>query len=158
LKYVGIRHEDEYAEGGITVSNPDQHVADELNRAGGLPMHDPWVRGLDWVICGGESGPGARPMHPDWARSLRDQCQAATVPFFFKQWGEWCPGEQVIAARGVCKTATWFDGHWVFDSENLAADEGHIDDEPDVYRVGKHAAGCLLDGREWKEFPEVRLG
>jgi len=42
---------------------------------------------LDWVICGGESGPVARPMHPDWARSLRDQCQAAGVPFFFKQWG-----------------------------------------------------------------------
>lgn len=45
--------------------------------------------GLDWVICGGESGPGARPMHPDWARTLRDQCQAAGVKFLFKQWGEW---------------------------------------------------------------------
>mgnify|MGYP000995710618 CR=1 FL=1 len=43
---------------------------------------------LDWVICGGESAPKARPMHPDWARSLRDQCQEADVPFFFKQWGE----------------------------------------------------------------------
>jgi protein gp37 len=42
---------------------------------------------LGWVIVGGESGPGARPMHPDWARSLRDQCVAAGVPFFFKQWG-----------------------------------------------------------------------
>lgn len=41
---------------------------------------------LDWVICGGESGPHARPMHPDWARSLRDQCAAAKVPFLFKQW------------------------------------------------------------------------
>src|SRR6202007_2869845 len=47
------------------------------------------LRELDWVICGGESGPDARPMHPDWARSLRDQCAAAGVPFFFKQWGEW---------------------------------------------------------------------
>jgi protein gp37 len=47
---------------------------------------------LDWVICGGESGPGARPMHPDWVRSLRDQCQAAGTAFFFKQWGEWRPG------------------------------------------------------------------
>ncbi|PKP66990.1 MAG: phage Gp37/Gp68 family protein, partial [Alphaproteobacteria bacterium HGW-Alphaproteobacteria-5] len=46
---------------------------------------------LDWVIVGGESGPHARPMHPDWARSLRDQCNAARVPFFFKQWGEWGP-------------------------------------------------------------------
>ena len=42
---------------------------------------------IDWVIVGGESGPGARPMHPDWARSLRDQCAAAGVPFFMKQMG-----------------------------------------------------------------------
>jgi protein gp37 len=47
----------------------------------------PDLRGIDWVICGGESGPGARPMHPDWARGLRDQCKAAGVAFFFKQWG-----------------------------------------------------------------------
>lgn len=40
---------------------------------------------LDWIICGGESGPGARPMHPDWARCVRDQCEAANVPFFMKQ-------------------------------------------------------------------------
>ena len=44
-------------------------------------------RGIDWVIVGGESGPGARPMHPDWARDLRDQCLAARVPFFMKQLG-----------------------------------------------------------------------
>jgi protein gp37 len=44
-------------------------------------------RHLDWVVCGGESGPKARPMHPDWARGLRDQCREAEVPFFFKQWG-----------------------------------------------------------------------
>jgi len=49
---------------------------------------------LDWVICGGESGPEARPMHPEWARSLRDQCAAAGVPFFFKQWGAWLPIER----------------------------------------------------------------
>ena len=46
---------------------------------------DPPTPVLDWVIVGGESGPGARPMHPDWARSLRDQCQAAGVAFFMKQ-------------------------------------------------------------------------
>jgi hypothetical protein len=61
-------------------------------RAGGLPGTTGNARvldcsALDWVIVGGESGPGARPMHPDWARSLRDQCQAAGVPYFFKQWG-----------------------------------------------------------------------
>ena len=43
--------------------------------------------GVDWVVCGGESGPNARPMHPDWARSVRDQCIAAGVPFFMKQMG-----------------------------------------------------------------------
>ncbi len=44
------------------------------------------LRGIHWVICGGESGPGYRLMHPDWARSVRDQCSQAGVPFFFKQW------------------------------------------------------------------------
>lgn len=42
---------------------------------------------LSWVICGGETGPGARPIRPEWVRSLRDQCQAAGVPFWFKGWG-----------------------------------------------------------------------
>lgn len=51
---------------------------------------------LDWVICGGESGPAARPMHPDWARSLRDQCASSGVPFFFKQWGAWLPAGQLM--------------------------------------------------------------
>ena len=46
---------------------------------------------LDWIICGGESGPGARPMHPDWARAARDACVSTDTPFFFKQWGEWVP-------------------------------------------------------------------
>ena len=90
-------------------------------------------RGLDWVICGGESGPGARPMHPDWARSLRDQCAAAGVPFFFKQWGEW--------------TATYPQG------VNLASRAETYEHGKYFYRVGKKAAGCLLDGVEHKEFP-----
>lgn len=51
-------------------------------------QHHPDTTCLDWVICGGESGPDARPMHPDWARSLRDQCRDAGVAFHFKQWGE----------------------------------------------------------------------
>jgi protein gp37 len=45
------------------------------------------LQGIDWVIVGGESGPGARPMDPDWVRAIRDQCQQAGVSFFFKQWG-----------------------------------------------------------------------
>jgi protein gp37 len=45
------------------------------------------LRGIDWVIVGGESGPGARPMDAEWVRQIRDQCLRAAVPFFFKQWG-----------------------------------------------------------------------
>ena len=64
----------------------------DLSQACAGYMQDFSVMGsayLDWVIAGGESGTNARPMHPDWARSLRDQCVAAGVAFFFKQWGEW---------------------------------------------------------------------
>jgi protein gp37 len=50
-----------------------------------------WLNALDWVVLGGETGPKARPMHPDWVRSIRDQCQSASTPFFFKSWGEWQP-------------------------------------------------------------------
>jgi protein gp37 len=51
------------------------------------PVPNLSLDGIDWVIVGGESGPKARPMNPDWVRSVRDQCQAAGTPFFFKQWG-----------------------------------------------------------------------
>ena len=51
------------------------------------PITDLDLAGIDWVIVGGESGPGARPMDPDWVRDIRDQCLTAEVPFFFKQWG-----------------------------------------------------------------------
>lgn len=92
--------------------------------------------GIDWVICGGESGPGARPMHPDWARCLKDQCQTAGVSFYFKQHGEWreCePPDQWDSARYKIT-----DAHRVH-----------------FVRLGKKAAGRLLDGREWNEYPEV---
>lgn len=94
---------------------------------------------LDWVIAGGESGPGARPMHLEWARSLRDQCIGADVPFFFKQWGEWSPTPVpgpawMERARRPENWREWPDLSW-------------------SHRKGKKAAGALLDGREWKEFP-----
>lgn len=76
-------------------------ITDEDNRGENIqiwPLHG--CRGIDWVICGGETGPGARPMHPDWVRSLRDQCQSAEVPFFFKSWGEWLPTDSVDFYRG----------------------------------------------------------
>lgn len=113
------------------------------------PMLEPvdlwvWKKGLlgwndlDWVICGGETGPGARPMHPDWARSLRDQCQASNTPFFFKHHGEWLHSNQ--------QTGQPLSGapHWW--GERLEARNVS-------YHVGKKAAGRLLDGREWNEMP-----
>jgi protein gp37 len=72
----------------------------------------PWVSpfttdvSVDWVIVGGESGPGARPMHPDWARSIRDQCGALGVPFLFKQWG----GRTPKAGGRELDSRTW-DGY-----------------------------------------------
>jgi protein gp37 len=51
------------------------------------PMNDIDLKSIDWVIVGGESGQGARPVNPSWVTGLRDRCQAANVPFFFKQWG-----------------------------------------------------------------------
>jgi protein gp37 len=108
--------------------------------------------GLDWVICGGESGLHARPMHPDWARSLRDQCQAAGVPFFFKQWGEWLD-EQVATAQHCAP------GPKMFDAEGEpTGDRWHFYFGEDIIggaaiRIGKARAGRLLDGRSWDEFP-----
>lgn len=62
---------------------------------------------IGWVVLGGESGPKARPMHPQWARSLRDQCVSAKVPFLFKQWGEWAPAPWVVR---VCDPAVGWQG------------------------------------------------
>lgn len=106
---------------------------------------------IDWVICGGESGSKARPMHPDWARSLRDQCNEAGVPFFFKQWGEWHPHAQHDG--GACELREW---QLLPLSGELPKSRDDLAEAVDMCRVGKRAAGRLLDGREWNEFPEVR--
>lgn len=101
---------------------------------------------IDWVIVGGESGHNARPMHPDWARSLRDQCQAAGVPFFFKQWGEWGPCNYADD-KSRCVRLTG----GVMPNEGVDSIAGSFY----MRCVGKKAAGRLLDGREWSEMPEV---
>ena len=110
----------------------------------------------DWLICGGESGPGARPMHPDWARSLRDQCQAAGVAFHFKQWGEWVSiydrDRDDPDWRKVPKPGDWDRKRWL----NLAGGQGfHGDNLNMMRRVGKARAGRLLDGRTWDQLPEL---
>jgi len=111
------------------------------------------VSGVDWVVVGGESGPQARPMHPQWARNLRDQCEASSVPFLFKQWGEWTPGENVEWAEGLAKTARRFGNDWLFSTESLSGADGHVDDEPDLYWVGKQSAGRRLDGNLYDGYP-----
>jgi protein gp37 len=105
------------------------------------------LSGIHWVIAGGESGPGARPMHPDWARSLRDQCFVADVPFFFKQWGDWLPMfDQPWEKRpkGNVRIVNHAGGHG-FHGEGAMWTE----------HVGKKRAGRTLDGQEWSQFPEV---
>lgn len=110
---------------------------------------------IKWMVSGGESdhGGNARPSHPDWHRATRDWCAAHSIPYFFKQWGDWTPGENVTRQTGTVPIATWFDERWIFETENLARHDGHIDDEPDVYRIGKKAAGALLDGVSHKAMP-----
>lgn len=122
---------------------------------------------IHWVIAGGESGHGARPMHPDWARSLRDQCEAGDVAFFFKQWGEYKPISEMdeaeydalyIPPRDVssqalprCRVETtsvqWHDGNPGY-VRVQGGKPGYL-----CFRVGKHAAGRRLDGKEYNELP-----
>ena len=117
-----------------------------------LQRNHPGVQHIDWVIVGGESGPNARPMHPDWARSLRDQCVAAGVPFMFKQWGEFVdihggrgPGLGFVhKGRPDCA---------MLKSGRLQNPEFNESGAINLFRVGKKAAGRLLDGREWNEVP-----
>jgi protein gp37 len=89
---------------------------------------------IDWVIAGGESGKGSRPCHPDWARSLRDQCAAAGVPFFWKQWGDWLPSDA--------------DDHPVYRARHCFENGQHF------YRIGKKKAGALLDGQLHRAAPD----
>ncbi len=138
----------------------------------GLHEHDPDMRwpllkpfehwqsgftspGLDWIIVGGESGRDARPMHPDWARAIRDQCAAAGVPFFFKQWGEWAPTsdgpdkmlvakDYILRERDAQKTA--FAGR-------MEAGFKKFIPAIRLAKVGKRRAGRLLDGVEHNGFP-----
>lgn len=117
--------------------------------------------GIDWVICGGESGPGARPMHPVWARSLRDQCAAADVPFFFKQWGEWArhkinAGDNLRGAVAAGRVMIVHPTGQTIDEVSLATGgRSTIPGSLYMARVGKKAAGAVLDGVEHKAMPEV---
>lgn len=96
-----------------------------------------WLHGgLDWVITGGESGPRARPSSPTWFRDLLNQCMAADVPFHFKQWGDWAPGQGINLAKARASQAA---------------------DGTTMVRVGKKVAGRSLDGTIWDELPKRKM-
>lgn len=110
----------------------------------GLPEDIPR---LDWVICGGETGPEARPMHREWVRSLRDQCVAAQVPFFFKSWGEWKFICEVIIPE---YDKADYPEYWRRPGEKpmFAFPDGTT-----LERLGRKRTGRELDGRTWDEEP-----
>jgi protein gp37 len=87
-------------------------------------------RTVDWIICGGESGPRARAMQADWVRDLQRQAAYCEIPFYFKQWGEWAP-------------------RIVYDDAAHSNAVGEV-----MMHVGRAYAGCELDGKEYKEVPE----
>ena len=97
---------------------------------------DHWSSSIDWVITGGESGPKARPSSPSWFRDLLNQCMAAEIPFHFKQWGDWGPGQGVNLAKA--RSAPAADG-------------------TTMLRIGKKAAGRVLDGATWDGLPRARV-
>lgn len=127
----------------------------------------PWLSldGIGWLIAGGQSGRDAVPTYPDWVRHLRDLCIASGAPFHFKQWGEWkpiVPMNNVDSAEATeaiirceeknCEIITREGTLWL--------DDGH-EPPPTAWlmeRVGKKAAGAMLDGREWREFPTINHG
>lgn len=128
-----------------------------------IPSCSPAEAGVTFglVILGGETGPGARPMHPDWVRSVRDQCRAAGVAFYFKQWGEWLPTNRE-------EWDSWKFPHQGYIAKDLPP--GHLPGPCDangcwgpekleaagcayVTKVGHKTAGRLLEGKEHNELP-----
>ena len=99
-----------------------------------------WLKQVDWVIVGGESGAKARYMHPGWVRAVRNRCQEDGTPFWFKQWGRWKPVEM---GDGQCGR---MDG-------KIRRFEDPLHGSADMIPCGEKLAGRTLDGREWNERP-----
>lgn len=102
---------------------------------------------VSWVIVGGESGHHARPMHPEWVRSIRDQCKAANVPFFFKQWGEWISFQYVYENLEIIAK----------EHPKAVINKQHVfNDGTRMIKLGRKAAGHLLDNKEHLNFPKIQ--
>lgn len=112
---------------------------------GPLPSLD--LTGIDWVVAGGESGPGARPMHPDWARDLRDRCATADVPFLFKQWGAWGPSWTISEVRPGMTSFVDLEGGIHGTEETNRPPSGWCGmNRAGKSRTGRTLDGCLHDG------------
>jgi hypothetical protein len=107
------------------------------------PIGSPDRPFINWVICGGESGHNARPVHPDWVRSISNQCEAAGVPFFFKQWGELLPACQFESYKNT-----------VLVNPKQFPSPHNPDKINTYYKVGKHKSGNKLDGKIYEAYPE----
>lgn len=137
----------------------------------------PWMRFLRWAVAGGEADPKSVPAHPDWFRAQRDQCAAAKVPFFLKQWGDWLPISEmedggdalyqptriVQANEEQDQTSEFADRRCSVDTTSIGFDgiTGHyhmVDGHPayQTFRVGKKVAGRRLDGNLHDAFPDVQ--
>jgi protein gp37 len=114
------------------------------------------LRPLDQIIVGGESGRGARPMHPDWPRRIRDKCEAAGVPFFFKQWGAWAVASRENSHLDACMASN--NAFWVDRSTGRLHKPSSLGLKHPIgmFRAGKKTTGRLLDGIEHNGMPEVR--
>lgn len=132
--------------GAIELHRPGYEDGEPVNLNEDFPPLEPRSAGIHWVVVGGESGSKARPMHPDWARSLRDQCATAGVPYFFKQWGEWAPGIEISGDFETIEGKQCPNVEVRHDDPTLTA----------MGKIGKKAAGRLLDGVEHNAYPEVK--
>jgi protein gp37 len=133
---------------GVINLHLGQEQSDVLWRRNNCRALYSWISKIDWVIVGGESGHYARPMHPDWAQYIRDQCAQSSVPFFFKQWGEYLP---CIQAEFL---PSWHDPE---ERDHYKRLHKYVPDAMgnygDFYKTGKGPAGHLLDGKEYHQFP-----
>lgn len=150
---------------GIYLPEYDYRPTSDFYRVAGPHCgHEPILLrpGIDWVIVGGETGPKARPLHPDWVRLLRDQCFATETPFFFKSWGEFIVPEDGARQCRVCGCTehnACEGGCWWVEHDLCSACVGKPTPRSRAVkyqRVGRKAAGRLLDGRTWDESPQMR--